>query len=48
MSQVNREKQDFLGKIVCQLIGTAKRSTLRIVHCLSSISFVYVISTIII
>lgn len=25
MSQVNREKQDFLGKIACQLMGTAKR-----------------------
>lgn len=25
MSQVNREKQDFLEKIACQLMGTAKR-----------------------
>lgn len=30
MSQVNREKQDFLVKIACQLMGPAKR--LLVVH----------------
>lgn len=30
MSQVNREKQDFLGKIASQLMGTAKG--LLVVH----------------